>query len=87
MNATVAYYHLSTTQDGGIPLSAFPKDTTSKLAGFVFALFFYAERQAGSYEYQFSEVLGMTRPGIKLRVYRLGADRSTTRPTTGYVNQ
>ena len=37
MNATVAY-HLSTTQDGGIPLSAFPKDTTSELAGFVFTL-------------------------------------------------
>ena len=39
MNATVAY-HLSTTQDGGIPLSAFPKDTTSELAGFVFTLSF-----------------------------------------------
>ena len=78
MNATVAY-HLSTTQDGGIPLSAFPKDTTSELAGFVFT---YAERQAGSCEYQFSEVFGMTQPGIELRVYRLGGERSTTRPTT-----
>ena len=38
MNAIVAY-HLSTTQDGGIPLSAYPKDT-SELAGFVFTLFF-----------------------------------------------
>ena len=37
MNAIVAY-HLSTTQDGGIPLSTFPKDTTSELAGFVFTL-------------------------------------------------
>ena len=37
MNATVAY-HLSTIQDEGIPLSAFPKDTTSELAGFVFTL-------------------------------------------------
>ena len=39
MNASVAY-HLSTTQDGGIPLSAFPKNTTSKLASFVFTLSF-----------------------------------------------
>ena len=39
MSATVAY-HLSTAQDGGIPLSAFPKDITSKLAGFVFTLSF-----------------------------------------------
>ena len=33
-------YHLSTTQDGGIPLSAFPKDSASELAGFVFTLSF-----------------------------------------------
>ena len=33
---------------GGIPLSAFPKDTTSELAGFVSTLsLFNAERQAG----------------------------------------
>ena len=47
MNVTVAY-HLSTTQDGGIPLSAFPKDTTSKFASFVFTLSFMlsAEQEA-----------------------------------------
>ena len=39
MNVSVVY-HLSTTHDGGIPLSAFPKDTTSKLAGFDFTLSF-----------------------------------------------
>ena len=39
MNATVAY-HLSTTQDGGIPLSAFTKDTTSEVSDFVFTLSF-----------------------------------------------
>ena len=39
MNATVVY-HLPTTQDGGIPLSAFSKDTTSELADFVFTLSF-----------------------------------------------
>ena len=43
----------------------------------------YAERQAGSCEYQFSEVFGMNRTGIELRVYRLGGERSTTPPTTG----
>ena len=39
MNVTIAY-PLSTTQDGGISLSAFPKGTASKLAGFVFTLSF-----------------------------------------------
>ena len=37
MNATVANY-LPTTHDGGVSLSAFPKGTTSELAGFVFTL-------------------------------------------------
>ena len=33
---------------GGVPLSALPKDTTSKLAGLFSTLsLFYAERQAG----------------------------------------
>ena len=39
MNVTVAY-HLSTTQDGGIPLSFFPTGATSKLANFLFTLSF-----------------------------------------------
>ena len=35
-------------KDGGVPLSALPKDTTSKLAGLFSTLsLFYAERQAG----------------------------------------
>ena len=35
-------------KDGGVPLSALPKDTTSKLADLFFTLFpFYAERQEG----------------------------------------
>ena len=84
MNVTVIH-HLSTTHDGGIPWGAFTKDTTSKLADFVFTLSFYAERQAGSGEYQFSEVFGMTRPGIELRVYRFGGERSTNRPTRGII--
>ena len=41
----------------------------------------YAERQVGSCEHQFSEVFGMTRPGIELWVYRYGGKLSTTRPT------
>ena len=39
MNVTVSY-RLSTTHDEGISLSAFPKDTTSKRARFVFTLSF-----------------------------------------------
>ena len=34
-------------EDGGIPMSALPKDTPSKLAGLLFTLSLYAERQAG----------------------------------------
>ena len=37
MNVIVAYY-LSTTNNRGTCLSAFPKDTTSELAGFIFTL-------------------------------------------------
>ena len=39
MNVIIAY-HLYTTQDGGIALSAFPKDTTRELVDFVFTLSF-----------------------------------------------
>ena len=80
MNATVVY-HLSTTQDGGIPLSAFPKDTTSELAGFVCTLSFMLSAKQEAVNTNFLESLA--RPGIELRVYRLGGERSTTRPTTG----
>ena len=55
MNATVAY-HLSTTQDGGIPLSAFPKDTTSELAGFVFTLSFMLSAKQEAVNTNFFEV-------------------------------
>ena len=49
MNATVAY-HLYTTQDGGIPLSVFPKDTRSELAGFIFTQsFIYAFYNTSSF--------------------------------------
>ena len=34
-------------EDGGIPLSVLPKDTTSKLAGLFFTLSLCAEHQAG----------------------------------------
>ena len=39
MNVIEAY-HLFTAHDGGVPLSAFSKDTTSELASFVFKLSF-----------------------------------------------
>ena len=66
MNLTIAY-HLSTTQDGGVPLSAFPKDTTSKLAGFVFTSSFMVSAKQEAVNTNFLESLG---PGIELRVYR-----------------
>ena len=45
-------------KDGGNPLSALPKDTTSKFAGLFTTLsVFYAERQAGSCEYHFLSLL------------------------------
>ena len=78
MNATVAY-HLSTTQDGGIPLSAFPKDRTSELAGFVFTLSFMLSAKQESCEYQFSEVFSMTQPRIQIQFYSFGGGRSTNR--------
>ena len=37
MNVTAAY-DLSTTHGGEVPLSTFPKNTTSKLVSFVFTL-------------------------------------------------
>ena len=56
MNATVAY-HLFTTQDGGIPLSAFPKDRTSMLAGFVFTLSFMLSAKQEAVNTNFLESL------------------------------
>ena len=44
----------STTQNGGIPLSAFPNGTTSKLTGLVFTLsLLMLSVKRGSCEYQF----------------------------------
>ena len=44
-------------EDGGIPLSALPKDTTSKLAGLFPTLSLCAERQAGKLRISFFNVL------------------------------
>ena len=67
-------------------LSAFPKDTTSELAGFVFTLSFMLSAKQEAMNTNFLKSFGMTRPGIELRAYRLGGERSTTRPTTGFNN-
>ena len=40
-------------KDGGIPFSALPKDTTSKLDGLLSTLSLCAERKRGSCEYHF----------------------------------
>ena len=49
--------------DGGIPLSTLPKDTTSKLAGLFFTLllFFMLSAKQESCEYHFLKSFGMTR--------------------------
>ena len=86
MNATVVY-HLSTTRDIGIPLSAFPKDTTSELAGFVFTLSFMLSDKQEAVNTSFSEVFGMTRPGNELGAYRFGGEHSINRPTTGLIGR
>ena len=71
MNMTVAY-HLSTTQDGGIPLSAFPKDTTSELAGFIFTLSFMLSAKQETMNTNFLKSLWydpirIQTPGLPLR--------------------
>ena len=74
MNATVAY-HLSTTQDGGVPLSAFPKDTTGELVGFFFTLSFVLSAKHKALNTNFLKSLDdRTRnrtPGLPLRMRTL----------------
>ena len=56
--------------DGGAPLSVLLKDTQANLPVFLYTILYAEPDQAGSCEYQFSEVFCMTRPGIELLVYR-----------------
>ena len=62
---------------GGIPLSALPKDTTSKLAGLssTLSLFMLSAKQ-GSCEYHFLKSFSMTRLWNEPQVYRLQCGRS-----------
>ena len=62
---------------GGIPLSAFPMDTTSKLAGLfsTVSLFMLSAKQ-GSCEYYFLKSFGKTRLRNEPQVYRLQRGRS-----------
>ena len=61
----------------GIPLSALPKDTTSKLAGLFSTLsFFMLSAKQGSCEYHFLKSFGMTRLRNEAQVYRLQCGRS-----------
>ena len=62
---------------GGIPLSALPKDTTSKLAGLfsTLSLFMLSAKQ-GSCEYHFLKFFGITRLRNEPQVYRLQCGRS-----------
>ena len=62
---------------GGVPLSALPKDTTSKLAGLFSTLFLYMlSAKQGSCEYHFLKSFGMTRLRNEPQVYRLQCRRS-----------
>ena len=56
INGTVAY-HLPTTQEEGIRLSAFPKGTTSELAGFVFTQSFMLSAKQGAVNTNFLKSL------------------------------
>ena len=75
MNVIIAY-HLSTTQDGGIPLSAFPKDTTSELSGFVFTLSFMLSAKQEAVNTNFLKSL--VRPDLESNSGSLHPIRLTT---------
>ena len=73
----------------GVPLSALPKDTTSKLAGLfsTLSLFMLSTKQ-GSCEYHFLKSFGMTRLRNEPHVYRLQCGRSnhyTIAPVVGHI--
>ena len=55
-------YHLCTTQDKGIPLNAFPKETTSTLAGFLFTLSFTLSAKQDAVNTNFLKSLVWTNP-------------------------
>lgn len=83
MEATLVNFFF-TAHDGVVLLSAFSKGSKR----FSLHAMLYAELQAGSSEYQFSEVILAYPPDrpstrIKLRVHRFGGESSTNRPITG----
>ena len=80
MNVTVAF-HLSTTHDGGIPLSAFPKGTTSELAGFVFSQSLMLSAKQEAVNTNFLKSLVWLDPESNFRSTAYGGGRSTNRPT------
>lgn len=55
-------YYLSTPHDRGVQLNVFRKDTTSKFAGFVFALSLMVTAKQESVAHQFYEVFDMIDP-------------------------
>ena len=67
---------------GGIPLSALPKDTTSKLAGLFSTLFLLMlSAKQGSCEYHFLKSFGMTRLGMNPRSTDYNVEALTTTPS------
>ena len=82
--------HLTTTLRWGIPLSAFPNGTTSKLAGFLHIVPSMLNVKQGSYEYQFSSHwFNPTRnrtPSVPIQKQTLYTTRSSDRfPVTEFL--
>lgn len=74
---TVAY-HLSTTDNGAVSFTAFPKGTANKVAEFCFHTIRFAEHQARNCKYQIFWSLWydtLTQLGIEPQVYRFAGGR------------
>ena len=65
----------------GIPLSAFPNGTTSKLAGLFFTLSLYCWASCRVAVNTYFKVIGLTRLWIKLKSTAPEADAFTTQPS------
>jgi len=64
----------------GIPLSALPKDTSSKLPAYLHTIPLMLNVKQGSCKYQLFKSFGLTRSGKRTQVYRLRGRRSNNAP-------
>jgi len=75
--ATTCYYQSNDSNIEAIPLSALPKDTTSKVADLSSHYpFFMLNVKQGSCKYQLLKYFSLIRPGNRTQVYRLRGERS-----------